>query len=331
MADPPDISIIIPAFNAGKVIRQALESVVAQTHQNYEAIIVDDGSTDRTAAIAHNFCGRDPRFSLIRQANGGISSARNRALAVARGEWIAFLDADDVWFPEKLALQLALARAHPGVNFVFANFYFWDGKQDLHLMYQDHQPLPEGDIIRQLIANCSYCPSTIMVPRKTLESAGRFDPEVRNSEDLDLWLRIGEHGIRAQGIREPMGRYRRWPGSFTAANPLQSFENNILVLAKRLKETRREDLRPLYRHSLARLQADWEIIRVRPQAESHPGILPGAVWRAWWHEPRLKWLRWYLLLVWPKWLGGRFTRRNVHRKILARWQAWASVRESGGH
>lgn len=317
----PLVSVVVPAFNAAAVIGETFDSVRRQTFRNFEVVIVDDGSTDNTAAVAQKFCGLDARFVLLQQPNGGISAARNTAIARARGKWISFLDADDIWFPEKLVRQIELSKADPRANFLFANLHFWDGQKDLHLLYEDDVPLPEGDILRQLISDCRFLPSAIMVPRETLLAAGGFDTgKLRISEDWDMWLRLAERGLWARGIREPLGRYRRWPGSFSM-NRLHLVETNVRVLEKHLASSQREDLRPLYRRSLAWAKASREIARVRAQAEKNPSVLPAAVWRAWRHQRRLKWLKWYCQLVWPGWLGGRIVRRSVHRKIFQRWPA----------
>jgi glycosyltransferase involved in cell wall biosynthesis len=316
----PPVSVIIPAFNAAGVIGETLESVRNQTFQNFEAIIVDDGSTDDTAAIARRFCETDPRFTFVTQANAGASVARNTGILRARGEWIALLDHDDVWFPQKLERQLALGREDTRANFLFTNFYLWDGQRDLRLMYPDDRSFPEGDTIRRLIFSFTYLPSTVMVRRQTLLEANLFDPELLMSQDWDMWLRIAERGIWARGIREPLARYRRWPGSLTVANRLACNEDNALAIKKRLRATRHADLIPLYRRSLAALQTHCERMRARRLVETDPDALPSFIWRAWRLDPRTKWLRWYLCLVWPKWLGGNMTRRYVHRKIRSRWQ-----------
>ena len=101
------VSVIIPAFNAAANIRQTLNSVLAQTYQEIEVIVVDDGSSDATSAIVEEFVARDPRFQLVRQSNAGVGAARNTAIRKARGKYIAPLDADDFWFPEKLEKQVA--------------------------------------------------------------------------------------------------------------------------------------------------------------------------------------------------------------------------------
>lgn len=315
----PPVSVVIPAFNVASVIRETLESVRRQTFQDFETIIVDDGSTDDTAAIVRQFCETDARFKLVAQSNAGVSVARNQGILKARGEWIALLDGDDLWFPEKLECQMALSREDPRANFLFTNFYFWDGRRDLSLMYPDNQPLPDGDTTRRLVFDYTYLTSTVAVRRRTLLEVNLFDPEMLMAQDWDLWLRIAEHGIWARGVREPLVRYRRWPGSSTVANQLKSLDYNALAFEKRLRATQRADLLPLYRRSLAVVQINREMLRLRRSVESDPAALPPFIWRAWRLDPRLKWLRWYLCLVWPKFLGGNLTRRYVYRKIRSRW------------
>ena len=311
--------MVIPAFNAVNVVGETLESVRRQTFQNYEVVVVDDGSTDGSTDVIRRFCETDPRFTFVAQSNAGNPAARNTGILRARGEWVALLDHDDVWFPQKLERQMALAREDPRANFLFTNFYFWDGARDLKLMYPDDQPFPEGDSIRRLIFSFTYLPSTVVVRRQTLLDVNLFDPTMLMAEDWDMWLRIAEHGIHARGIREPLVRYRRWPGSITTANLLKSTDYNALAVKKRLRETSRSDLLPMYRRSLAAVQTSCEMLRARSLVETNPGAVPPFVWRAWCHEPRLKWLRWYLFLVWPKFLGGNATRRYVYRRILSRW------------
>ena len=313
----PLISIVIPAFNAAGVIAETLASARLQTFKDFEAIIVDDGSTDDTAAVARRFCEADPRFFLIQQANQGVSAARNAAIRQSRGEWIAFLDADDVWLPEKLARQMELSRADPRADFLFTNLHFWDGQRDLYPTFHAGQPLPEGDIARSLIAHDAYGTSTVMVRREALFAVGLFDPAVDYSQDWDLWLRLGDRGLWARGVREPLVRYRRWPGS-RMTNRLRMADGNVQILELNLRATRHPEFRPLYRRKLASALAERELIRARPLIASDPAAVPPLVWRAWRHERRLKWLRWWLRLVWPKFLGGDRMARFVHKKILER-------------
>jgi len=321
--ESPLVSVIVPAWNAAEVLGEALESVRCQTYQQLEVLVVDDGSTDGTAEVARRFCAPDSRFHLIRQENLGVSAARNAGIRQAHGEWIAFLDADDVWLPEKLNRQLALAREEPRANFLFTNFFVWDGRRDLYLEFPDQRTLPEGNVSRGLIFDVYHgCPasmSTGMVRREALEAAGLFDPELALAEDWDLWLRVSERGLWVRGTREPLARYRRWNGNLTNQK-LRLAEAVVHVLEKNLRATQRPELRPLYRRSLAAARARLEFARARSGLETHPEVAPGAVWRAWQLNPRrLKWLMWFGLLVWPKFLGGRATAAIVHRKIISKW------------
>ena len=106
------VSVIVPSYNASRYIRETLESVLGQTYSSFEVIVVDDGSTDDTAAIVADYSRRDSRIRLVSQPNGGVGAARNRAIAEASGEFIAPLDADDVWYPEKLQKQVASLERH---------------------------------------------------------------------------------------------------------------------------------------------------------------------------------------------------------------------------
>src|SRR5262245_58991929 len=125
----PRVSILIPLFDGEAFIGESLASVRAQTVEDWEAIVVDDGSSDGGAAIAAEAAARDARIRLLRQANAHTQAARNTALAAARGEWIALLDQDDVWLPEKLARQLDLAARQPRANLLFTETRHWDGEK----------------------------------------------------------------------------------------------------------------------------------------------------------------------------------------------------------
>ena len=322
----PRISVVIPAFNAASVVTQTLESVQSQTFQDFEAIIVDDGSTDETAAVVRRFCGADPRFHFVSQLHAGVSAARNKAIERARGEFIAFLDADDIWFPKKLACQIEMFREDPQANFVYTNFFRWDGADGFSAWYNDDQPLPEGDVSRKLVFNVSYAcaasMSTAMVRREAFDRTGGFDLEFAMGEDWDMWLRMAEQGLWVRGIREPLACYRRWSGNVTNQK-LKIFEANVRVLKKNLRATGRPELRPLYQRSLAHVLAKRELFCAREFLEPRPEAVPGAIWRAWRFCPReLKLLKWFVLVSWPRFLGGRVTERIVHRIL---WQKRKSL------
>jgi glycosyltransferase involved in cell wall biosynthesis len=319
MPETPLVSIVVPAFNGASVIEETLDSVCEQTFRDFEVIIVDDGSTDDTAVVAREFCEADERFTLIQQPNGGPSVALNTAIGHARGEWIAFLDHDDVWLPEKLACQMELFREDPRANFLFTNYYYWDGNHDFSAYYRQNRPLPEGDATRKLVVACVYGTSAVMVRRETLQAVGPFDPDLPFTQDWDMWLRIAERGMWAHGTHEPLARYRRWAGNMSN-HKLKMAEGGVCVLEKNLCATQHPELRPIYRHSLAFARGNLELARARQLLESQPEAVPAAIWHAWRQHPRrLKWLMWFALVAWPKVLGGAAGARVIHRKLIQKF------------
>ncbi len=206
------ISAIIPAYNAGKYIRDALDSVLNQTYKEIEIIVVDDGSTDGTQEIVLRHY---PSVRYFFQKNGGVAKARNRALREAQGVWVAFLDADDVWCADKIEKQVAHIETHPGVAWVVTNQVYFD-----EIGITGHDPwkgerLFTGDLVKNLFTCSGITPSTIMVKRTVLEEVGYFEEGLRVGEDDNLWMRIAMRHPAAF-IDEPLVMYRHTPGSLTS-------------------------------------------------------------------------------------------------------------------
>jgi glycosyltransferase involved in cell wall biosynthesis len=315
----PIVTVIIPAFNAGAVITETLSSVRQQTFADFEVIAVDDGSTDNTAEVVRNFCRTDPRFNLIQQENSGVSAARNQGIRRARGEFVAFLDADDVWLPSKLAVQVEIFRQKPQANLVYSNYFYWDGQKDLKLNFRGDRPLPEGAASRRVICANPYIPSIVMLRRVLLDQGCLFRTELTAyCEDWDLWLQLLEHGLSACGTREPLVRYRQWPGN--SRQKLATFAETVSVLETRLSQTKMAELRPIYRQTLAIARARLELARARQQLEIDPAMVPSFIWRAWRLYPRrVKWLLWLTLVKWPGRLGGKGLRNIVYRKLRTKF------------
>ena len=196
----PLVSIVIPAYNAAADIRATLQSVQAQTYRNFEAIVVDDGSTDATSTIVEEFIAADPRFRLIRQPNAGIGGARNTAILAARGVYIAPLDADDIWEPEKLERQVeSMERGGPEVGMV----YCWNRRIDERGRYLgDGSPYTvEGRIRRALILRNLFGSASVPLFRASalvdvgfyLTRADQHGGE--GCEDWDLNLRVAERHL----------------------------------------------------------------------------------------------------------------------------------------
>jgi glycosyltransferase involved in cell wall biosynthesis len=213
----PLVSIITPVYNVARFVAETIDSVLRQTCGDFELLIVDDGSTDDTVAVAGRYVARDPRIRLFRQANGGIAAARNRALAHARGRYIALLDGDDVWFPTYLADQLALLERFPEIAILGANALNLGGVcNDDPLL-----PLGHGEPIRHLgllaLVRAEDSMSILAVLRREVgDRIGWFDPALRRSEDYDLWLRAAAAGFGVAVNTTPLGRYRRRPNSLSS-------------------------------------------------------------------------------------------------------------------
>ena len=186
--DEPRVSVVMPVFNGERYVGRAIESVLRQSMADLELFVVDDGSTDGTAALVSEFAG-DPRVRYAKQSNQGPSAARNRGIAAAKGQWIAFLDSDDRWTSEKLGRQLRVALQHPEARLIYsaAIQQAEDGKH-----FGTMVPLLSGDCLSQLLLGnkITGSASSAMVRRDALDGKWLFDPELLYAEDWDVWLRV---------------------------------------------------------------------------------------------------------------------------------------------
>lgn len=206
------ISVIMPAYNAGKYIRESIESVLHQTYQNWELIIVDDGSTDNTRDVIECFVKDTKRIRCIEQQNGKQGKARNAGIKNANGKLIAFLDADDLWYPNKLERQLSLLKKM-NVDVIFScadqinskgeKTGCWEPSETCELFFGDDGL---AYFFRRNIVNIF----TVLAKRDAIEKAGRFneEPEIQNIEDYDLWLRMLQNECKFMLMNEILGAYR---------------------------------------------------------------------------------------------------------------------------
>ncbi|PID77797.1 MAG: glycosyl transferase [Deltaproteobacteria bacterium] len=181
------VSVIIPVFNRDWGIREAVDSVLEQTYKNFELIIVDDGSYDNTRKILESYNSK--RINVIRQKNMGVSAARNTGIKKASGDYIAFLDSDDKWIPEKLEIQMDYFSKHPEI-FVCQTNEIWirNGKR---INPSKKHKKPQGDIFIDSLSLCLVSPSAVMMKKEFFFKAGFFDESMKVCEDYDLWLRAG--------------------------------------------------------------------------------------------------------------------------------------------
>lgn len=182
----PRVSVIIPTYNRAALVQEAVASVLAQTYRDFELLVVDDGSTDGTLAALAPWDG-EVRV-LSRPSRGGVSAARNTGIAGARGEWLAFLDADDLWLPEKLARQMAFMEAKPRL-LLSQTEEIWV-RRGVKVNPPRTHAKAGGDIFLRSLERCLVSPSAALLHRRLLDDHGVFDEELPAAEDYDLWLRL---------------------------------------------------------------------------------------------------------------------------------------------
>ncbi len=186
MSEPEGVSVVIPTYNRRDWVREAIESVLNQRVPPFEVIVVDDGSEDDTVSVVRGFGGR-VRYERI--GRRGVSAARNVGVGLSRGSWIAFLDSDDLWLPDKLSIQMDFLRANAAYR-ICQTEEVWvrNGRRVNPKKYHEK---PEGYCFERLLERCLVSPSAVVLGRSLLDEAGGFDEEMPACEDYDLWLRIG--------------------------------------------------------------------------------------------------------------------------------------------
>lgn len=189
----PLISVVIPTYNRKELCKRAVQSVLHQSYHRYEVLVVDDASTDGTSA-EHLYGSSvvDTRLRYIRQPyNGGVAKARNRGIRHARGEWIAFLDSDDCWYPDKLKKQVAWIDRNPDYTIVQTK-EIWIRHGVRVNPPKTHEKIA-GNIFTQSLQRCMITPSSVIIKADLLEKVGLFNESLPACEDYDLWLRITLH------------------------------------------------------------------------------------------------------------------------------------------
>jgi glycosyltransferase involved in cell wall biosynthesis len=183
----PLVSVVVITYNAAEYVAHAIESVLQQTWKNLELIVVDDGSTVETPQVVGRF--GDHRLKYVRQDNQGPNAARNRGIGESRGEFVAFLDADDWWLPDKICRQVSVAAANPNAGLVYSLAISVDvsGKENART-----ESIVTGRVVDQLLlGQCiAGSASSAMVRRKTIDSVGMFDASLQYAEDWEYWIRI---------------------------------------------------------------------------------------------------------------------------------------------
>jgi glycosyltransferase involved in cell wall biosynthesis len=238
---PPLVSVIMPTYNCAPYLAEAIDSVLLQAGVNIEVIVVDDGSTDSTKEVVEKYRHRITYISQVLRR--GPSAARNVGIQYASGEWIAFQDADDIWDPEKLSMQLDALRGYPDAGLVFADALVFRGREVVqNSLSSEHlktwcgrnaTQAPDiyyGHVYSKLLLRNCICTISVVLPRKVLDEVGMFDATLKIGEDYDLWLRIArnhpvvyidrtfcKYRLRDNGLSGSLQvRFSRWLQAHTA-------------------------------------------------------------------------------------------------------------------
>jgi glycosyltransferase involved in cell wall biosynthesis len=282
------VTVVMPAYNASEYLSETIESVLSQTFTNFELLIIDDGSTDNTAEIANHYSHKDRRIKLISQKNQGVSIARNTGIEIAKGEYIAFLDSDDQWLADKLAVHIEHFNRCPnlGISFGRVEFMSFDGQPTGQFSNsQLLQLVPE----RLYYENLIVTPSNAVIRRAVLDNVGNFDSNLSGTEDAELFLRIAYKGWKVEGIDKVLVRYRTnqlgvSSNLYRMEEDWKKFNNKVKTYAPELVNQNYQQAKAFFLRYLARrtlrnqlspqmgvdfmtraLRTDWRIIFREPR------------------------------------------------------------------
>lgn len=251
----PLVSVILPVYNGKKFLSEAIESVIAQTYSDWEIIAVNDGSTDASLEILRKYEQQLPsKINVINQENYGISIARNRAIASAKGEYIAFLDCDDLWLPNKLKKQVDFLDSNSEIGLLYSDCYVLDSNSNMKEDIYSLRTKPrKGNIFHILLYNNFIPTSTVIVRRGVLKEIGLFNPRYKISQDYDLWLRIAET-YPVDFLNEPLAKYRfRHEGISRNVELMVNEDFQILEFWLNKKPELRRELKSKIKQKKARL------------------------------------------------------------------------------
>ncbi len=232
----PTVSVIIPAYNAANFISQTIESVLNQTFTDFELLVIDDGSTDNTLAIANQYALSDRRIQVLSQTNRGVSATRNHGVQIAKGDLIAFLDADDLWFPDKLASHIQHFQANPklAVSFSRVEFLTSQGEPTGQFSTSRLTNLKTADFLYE---NPTTTVSNIIARSQVFAEVGGFAEDMSYSEDLEWLFRVlcqQDHIWQIEGIDRVLLYYRASPSGLSAS--LYRMESGWDLLIERAKK-----------------------------------------------------------------------------------------------
>ncbi len=248
------ISVIIPAYNSASYICRAIDSVLAQTFPAHEIIVVDDGSTDTTSDKVASY---GDRVRLIRQLNAGPGAARNRGIEAATGNWIAFLDADDEYLPDRLKSSVELLESNPDLAWCAGNYIKYLDKNNMpDTTYHKSDSVVYDDFFQALLKGDFVCTITVLVKKTVLLDCGLFRTDIRYGEDTDLWWRLG-YSYPAYGyIRQPLAIYYM-DISGSLARSKRTYQTECDLIGRHLALAKRADALARFQPVAKKRVKDW--------------------------------------------------------------------------
>jgi glycosyltransferase involved in cell wall biosynthesis len=222
----PQVSVVIPAYNCSRYVKDAVDSVLAQTWRDFEVLVIDDGSTDDTEQVMRRY---QAPVRYIRQQNGGVAVARNRGIAESRGRYVAFLDADDTWLPHKLERQIDTLNQQPQQRACYSAFTVVDAELNpIGISRSQRWRSALEDLLTR--GNVVATPSTVICERSLFESVGVFDPALSQCADWDMWVRLAAQ-TEFLYLDEPLVTYRQHGTNMSRNAPLLEYDS-LQVLNK---------------------------------------------------------------------------------------------------
>jgi glycosyltransferase involved in cell wall biosynthesis len=227
----PRVSVVIPTYNSAGLLREAIQSVLSQIYSDFEVVVIDDGSTDNTESVARSF---GDRVSYLKQENKGAGAARNHGIKRSRGEYVAFLDSDDLWLPGKLAEQIPLLDRDPELGLVYSDWAVVAEQGEALPSYLRNLPAASGYVFDELVQCGFILTSGTVVRRSCFDDVGYFDETLSIAQDYDLWLRIC-YRWKIALVNKPLVIKRNRDGNLSSNLPKTAAER-IMLFEKALEK-----------------------------------------------------------------------------------------------
>jgi len=230
IANSPVVSVIIPTYNRAHFLGETIQSVLNQTYKDFEIVIVDDGSTDKTEELVKSFSDGRLRYIKLGKNTGSSAAPRNAGLKAASGKYIALLDSDDAWLPNKLKLEVEFLDTHPSVSMVCSNYTYFGSRGRPKKTGFEGVPLASGYGLKELFFHNPISASAVLIKKSCFEKVGDFDESLVQCGDVDMWLRIAAH-FEIDYINTPLAKCRLHKGN----RHLETEENARGYIAMRTK------------------------------------------------------------------------------------------------